>query len=160
MNLYIKLHNSCLAVVMDDRRYEVLAVHTDLIKTSRGFREHFKLLANLHEIKNIYIEKAFLRLLGENQKQIATAIIHIQRHFGMLVCMIDELFPEAHMDQISGRVARKGVYGDKILTKDVQISEASAILSGAKERNYSALHMLALHDCLVLRTYFNNKENN
>lgn len=155
---------------MTDDIYEVLTIHTDLLRSCREIRLHLSTLTD-YDIENIYFEKPQLRLLtnvdtetGEpypgEQKRVAATIIHIQRHFGALVVMVNQLFPEAHVDQVSGRLAKQGVYADGILTKDVQLSEASVILKGLRDRDYTALQILALHDSLVMRTYFNNKENN
>lgn len=158
MNMYIKLHQTALAVLIDNENYMIIPVHTDLLKTMSEIRIYFNTLSDL-EIENVYFEKPFLRMFGTDRRQLAGAVIHIQRHFGALVVMVNELFPFAHVDQVSGRTAKEGVYQDEILTKDVQLTEASALLKGIRNRDYSALQILSLHDCLVLRTYFNNKSN-
>jgi hypothetical protein len=153
--LFLKIHPAVIAFLISNNEHGIINITTDL---NRNINLIQKSLGHLkdYNVDQILIEKPFLKLLGDNQKQIAANIIHIQRLTGALLALLSITFPSSTIEQISARAAREAVYGTEHLTKDQQLSEANVILGNTKE--YSALELLALHDCLVLKSFNKQKK--
>ena len=151
-NIYLKLHPSCLAWIVDNKKYGVIPLTSNLADNGKVIRETLSQVDVTPD--TIVLEKPFLKLLGDNQRKLAQDILHIQRIFGMLLYILDLQYPTIPVVHVSSKVARLTVYGRESLTKDVQLSEASVLLDGVKQNtNMTPLQLLCLHDCLVLKKY-------
>lgn len=150
-NLYLKLHPSCVAWVFEDK-YGVITLSTNLVDNGDLIKK--ELGSKVVNPNEIIVEKPFLKLLGDNQRVIADSIIHVQRNFGMLLYILNELYRNINVNHISSKVARVTVYKREYITKDVQLSEASVLLKGLKNTPYRPLDILSLHDVMVLKSYW------
>lgn len=155
MILYTKIHPSAISYLISYKEYGIINIVSDLNKNIAAIKNTFERLKS-YNITQIILEKPFLKLIGDNQKKIAQDIIHIQRLTGAFLTLSTLYFPDAAIEQISARKVRQAVYGTDYLSKDTQLSEAEAILDSTKD--FSALEILSLHDCLVLKSYMNNKQ--
>ena len=124
--LYLKLHPTKLAWLIDSKTYGVVDINTNLIET--GHLMHQQLGKLNYEFDEIITEKPFLKILGDNTRKLADSIIHVQRTFGVLLYILELLFPGVPVNQISAKVAREKVYKRESITKDTQLSEANVLL--------------------------------
>lgn len=154
MNLYLKLHPTHIAWLIDNKIYGIINLTSNLISNGHEMREILKQDVNITP-ENIILEKPFLKLIGDNQRKLADDIIHVQRNFGVLLYILDQLYPGIPVIHVSSKVARSEVYGRDYITKDTQLSEAVVLLKDIKLKNeYSPLALLCLHDTLVLKRYY------
>lgn len=109
MNLYIKIHTSCIAFLADNKQYFVLPLSKDLALNGRNIKEPLE-NNNLKSISEIVIEKPFLKFLGGNNQELAETIVHIQRNFGVLLYILSEFYPDVVITHISSKIARDGEY--------------------------------------------------
>lgn len=156
-NLHVKLHPAAVSYLIDKSTYGVIPIGSDLIENGRKLKGDLSSRVSSLNIKNIIIEKPFLKLQGsvDNQRKLASDIIHVQRTFGMLLYLLDSLFPNVPVVHVSSKVARNKVYSRDTISKDLQLSEVSVLLKDIKNKDYTPLFLLCLHDCLVLRSYIN-----
>jgi len=165
-NLYLKLHPSCIAWMLDNKNYGIIGLTSNLIVNGRVVAKNLSSRV-VEKLDTIVLEKPFLKLQGDNQRALADSIIHVQRNFGMFLYILDMLFRDVPVKHVSSKVARLEVYSSEHISKDVQLSEASVLLkseprvllkSSSDIKSYepkSPLEILCLHDCLVLKRYYN-----
>jgi len=157
MKLHLKLHPSCFAWLLDNDQtmYGVLNLTSNLIDNGCLIENELEgLNREGDEFDEIIIEKPFLKLQGDNQRKLADDIIHVQRNFGMLLYILNKLYPTLPVTHVSSKVARNKVYDRDHITKDLQLSEAAVLLKGVREiLKITPLNLLCLHDCLVLKKY-------
>lgn len=148
--LYIKLHPGCISWLVNNELYGIIPLSSNLIDNGVNIKNE---LFKLAEPNKIIIEKPFLKLMGPDSHKLAEDIIHVQRNFGMLLYILYDLFKKADVEHISSKTAREKVYNRDYITKDTQLSEAVVLLKNVKNKNYTPLHLLCLHDVLVLKKY-------
>lgn len=152
-NLYLKLHPTHIAWLIDNENYGVINLTSNLVENGKKVREELGKVVTTTPTE-IIVEKPFLKLFGDNQKKLADDIIHVQRNFGVLLYILDSIFPDATITHVSSKIARLAVYKRDHISKDVQLSEAAVLLTDVRMREgITPLALLCLHDTLVLKKY-------
>jgi hypothetical protein len=157
MNLYIKLHPSFVAWMVNIEKYGAIELSTNLLLNADNIYKTLSDELYNYNIDEVVVEKPFLKLIGDNQRKLADDIIHIQRTFGVLLYLLHRVFPSAVMNHISSKVARVAVYKTETISKDVQLSEVDVLLKAVQGDNYPPLAKLCLHDLLVLISFVNKQ---
>lgn len=157
MNLFIKLHPSYIVWLIDSENYGFINLNSNLIDNGRIIYKQLSEQVSSYYPRQIIIEKPFLKLLGDNNRKLADTIIHVQRNFGVMLFILDWLFPEATTTHVSPKEARRTVYKADQISKDIQLSEVNALLKGIKNKDYPPLILLGLHDLLVMKTFNERK---
>lgn len=153
-HLYLKMHTNKLAWYWDSDTYGIIPFFTSQLKSGKAMNEGLYKIATLLGLKDnldkIIIEKPNLKLIGENLKHLARLIIHMQRHFGMLIWILQIIFPDVQQEHLNIKKVKETIYNYP-LTKDVQLSEARALLMNSDD--IGALDLLCLHDTLCMSRY-------
>lgn len=153
------MHPTCVAWYLSNQNYGIINITSNLLDSGNIMLKAFESIAdlNLQDIDKIAVEKPFLRLLGDNTRELAKRIIHIQRHFGMLLYILGRVFKDVDQVHVSSKVARDKIYKREI-NMDTQLSEARALLEDST--TLPPLQLLCLHDTLVLARYLNEFVDN
>lgn len=151
MTLYLKLHTNQLAWYLDDTHYGIIYIYTSQLNSGEVLHKHLSDIVNIDvKVDRIVLEKPNLKLIGDSYQRLAKMIIHTQRHFGMLIWLLHSIFEDVPQEHLNIKKVKEVVYNYS-LNKDVQLSEARALLNNSDE--LTPLSLLCLHDCLVMYRY-------